>query len=121
MALVERTLPALSRVQIARYAGAVRDFNPVHVDEEFATSRGLPSVIAHGPLTLARALDAIVAQVGAEAIRGFDARLRAPYLPGETMVVVPVDGGVELRSGSGTVLATATLTLAEDQPERSAS
>jgi acyl dehydratase len=115
--LSERTLPALSRVQIARYAGAVRDFNPVHVDEQFATGRGLPSVIAHGPLTLARAIDAIVDQVGAEAIRGFDARLRAPYLPGETLLVLPVEGGVELRSGSGTLLATATLTLAEGDAE----
>ena len=32
----EQTLPPLKRVQIARYAGAVRDFNPIHVDEEFA-------------------------------------------------------------------------------------
>ncbi len=111
MAISETILPALTRVQIARYAGAVRDFNPIHVDEEFAKGAGLPSVIAHGPFTLARALDAIVAQVGAEAVRGFDARLKAPYLPGETLVVSPVDGGVELRAGSGTVLASATLTL----------
>lgn len=117
MGLTETTLPALTRVQIARYAGAVRDFNPIHVDEEFAKSAGLPSVIAHGPLTVARALDAIVAQVGPQAVRGFEARLKAPYLPGETMVVVPVEGGVELRAGSGTVLATVIVTL-DEQDQR---
>jgi acyl dehydratase len=113
MAITETTLPALTRQQIARYAGAVRDFNPIHVDEEFAKASGLPSAIAHGPLTLARALDVLVAQIGADKIRGFDARLKAPYTPGETMTVTPVDGGIELRNGSGAVLATVALTLAE--------
>jgi acyl dehydratase len=113
MAINETTLPALTRQQIARYAGAVRDFNPIHVDEEFAKASGLPSAIAHGPLTLARALDAIVAQVGAERLRGFEARLKAPYTPGETMTVSPIEGGIELKTGSGTVLATVKLTLAD--------
>jgi acyl dehydratase len=111
MALREQTLPPVTRVQIARYAGAVRDFNPIHVDEEYARAAGLPSVIAHGPLTLARAIDAIVSQVGVGAIRSIDARLKAPYTPGEPLVVIPVDGGVELRNGSGQVLATASLVL----------
>jgi acyl dehydratase len=113
MAITESSLPALTRQQIARYAGAVRDFNPIHVDEEFAKASGMPSAIAHGPLTLARALDAIVAQVGVERIRGFDARLKAPYFPGQTMTVTPTDGGVELRDGSGTVLASVNVTLAD--------
>lgn len=113
MPWTEKTLPALNRVQIARYAGAVRDFNPIHVDEEFAKASGMPSVIAHGPLTLARGIDAIVAQVGADAIKGLEARLKAPYTPGETLTVAPVDGGFELRNGSGAVLMTASLTLAE--------
>jgi acyl dehydratase len=111
MPLAEQTLSPLTRVQIARYAGAVRDFNPIHVDDDYARSAGLPSVIAHGPLTLARAIDAIVSQVGVDAIKALDARLKAPYTPGEPLVVVPVEGGVELRNGSGAVLATATLTL----------
>ena len=111
MTLQEQTLPPLTRVQIARYAGAVRDFNPVHVDDEYARAAGLPSVIAHGPLTLARAIDAIVGQVGATSIRSIEARLKAPYTPGEPLVIVPTDGGVELRNGSGAVVATATVTL----------
>jgi acyl dehydratase len=111
MELREQTLPPLTRVQIARYAGAVRDFNPIHVDDDYARAAGLPSVIAHGPLTVTRAIDAIVSQVGAASIRSLEARLKAPYTPGEPLVVVPVDGGVELRNGSGTVLATATVVI----------
>lgn len=49
--LTTATSEPISRVQIARYAGAVDDFNPMHVDEEFAKAAGMPSVIAHGPLT----------------------------------------------------------------------
>lgn len=111
MSLEKQTLPAVTRVQIARYAGAVRDFNPIHVDDEYARAAGLPSVIAHGPLTLARAIDAIVAQVGVGGIKSFDARLKAPYTPGEPLVVIPTEYGVELLNGSGAVLATATVTF----------
>lgn len=114
MPFSEQTLPPLTRSQIARYAGAVRDFNPIHVDEEFAKSVGMPSAIAHGPLTLARGIDAIVAQVGAGALKSLDARLKAPYVPGESMTVVPTEGGgFELRSGSGTVLVVGSLTIEE--------
>jgi acyl dehydratase len=50
-------LPPLSkgpvdRVQLARYAGASGDFNPVHVDEVYARSLGMPSVYAPGMLVM---------------------------------------------------------------------
>lgn len=106
-----RTYPALTRQQICRYAGAVRDFNPIHVDEQFATSAGLPSVIAHGPLTLAFAIDAIVDQYGAGSLRSFRARLKAPFTPGEPLAVVATDDGVELRTKAGSVVATAVVEL----------
>ena len=110
-ALEPITRGPITRSQIARFAAATGDFNPIHTDEAFAQKIGFPSVIAHGPLTLARGLDAIVAQVGAGAVKAVEARLKAPYLPGESLTVVPVDGGFELRDGSGTVLMTALLTL----------
>ena len=37
-----------------RYAGASGDFNPIHVDEEFARSVGLPGRILHGLWTMAQ-------------------------------------------------------------------
>lgn len=104
--------PALSRQQICRYAGAVRDFNPIHVDETFAQASGMPSVIAHGPLTLALAIDSLVAEHGAGNLRRFTARLKAPVPPGEPLEIVRDGPSLEVRTGSGAVVATATVELA---------
>ena len=41
-----------SREQIAAYAEASGDRNPIHLDEAFARSVGLPGVIAHGMLQM---------------------------------------------------------------------
>ncbi|MDX6649667.1 MAG: hypothetical protein QOJ97_1618 [Solirubrobacteraceae bacterium] len=49
-----------------RYAGASGDFNPIHIDEEFATSVGLPGRILHGLWTMAQ-----VARAAEEAGGGF--------------------------------------------------
>ncbi|WP_300019155.1 MaoC/PaaZ C-terminal domain-containing protein [Pseudonocardia sp.] len=109
MSIRESRRGPVNRVQIARYAGAVGDFNPVHVDDEFARAAGLPSVIAHGPLTVTLALDAVVEQLGPDALRSVKARLSAPVFPGDELVVVPVDGGVEVRKADGSVVATVQL------------
>ncbi|HSN05836.1 MAG TPA: MaoC family dehydratase [Candidatus Angelobacter sp.] len=45
----------LQRVNLVMYAGASGDFNPIHWNERFARSVGLPDVIAHGMLTMATA------------------------------------------------------------------
>jgi len=50
-----------------RYAGASGDFNPIHIDEEFATSVGLPGRILHGLWTMAQ-----VARAAEEAGGGFE-------------------------------------------------
>ncbi|GAA0993042.1 MaoC family dehydratase [Acrocarpospora macrocephala] len=41
------------RVNLVMYAGASGDFNPIHWNERFAKSVGLPDVIAHGMFTMA--------------------------------------------------------------------
>lgn len=111
MRLQGATLSPLTRVQICRYAGAMRDFNPIHIDDEFARRAGMPSVIAHGPLTLSRALDTIVAQVGARSVRRLDARFKAPYLPGQSLIVEPTGNSLQIRTAAGGLLAIAELTL----------
>ena len=45
----------VDRSNLVRYAGASGDFNPLHWNERFAKSVGLPDVIAHGMLTMALA------------------------------------------------------------------
>ena len=54
-----------------RYAGASGDFNPIHIDEEFAKSVGLPGRILHGLWSMAQ-----VARAQTEAAGGPD-RLKA--------------------------------------------
>jgi acyl dehydratase len=48
-----------------RYAGASGDFNPIHIDEEFARQVGLPGRILHGLWTMAQ-----VARAHTEAVGG---------------------------------------------------
>jgi acyl dehydratase len=47
-----------------RYAGAAEDFNPIHVDEEFARSVGLPGNILHGLYGMALLARGLVEQLG---------------------------------------------------------
>lgn len=110
----EASTEPVRRHQIARYAAAVDDFNPMHVDEDFATSAGMPSVIAHGPLSVALALDAIVAQVGADRCRRLDARLTAPVFPGDVLTVTPTDDGADVAKQDGTVVLKLTLEIEGD-------
>ena len=71
-----------------RYAGASGDFNPIHIDEEFAKSVGLPGRILHGLYTMA-----VVARAQTEAAGGPDRlkRLRVQFrgmgLPEQEIVV----------------------------------
>ncbi len=56
-------LPALKvtpdRYLTYRYAGASGDFNPIHIDEEFAKSVGLPGRILHGLWTMSQVARAV--------------------------------------------------------------
>ena len=51
-ALPERVF-SINRELLKAYADASGDQNPIHQNEEFALSVGLPNVIAHGMLTMA--------------------------------------------------------------------
>ena len=61
-------LPALSvpiqRLNLIKYAGASGDFNIIHWNERFATSVGLPNVIAHGMFTMGAAIRVVTDWVG---------------------------------------------------------
>jgi acyl dehydratase len=70
-----------TRDQIADYAEASGDRNPIHLDDDFSKTVGLPGVIAHGLLQMG-----LVATVAAEAAGGPD-RLRRLYCRFSGMVV----------------------------------
>ena len=46
------TKPAITKVQIVKYAGTSGDFNPLHTDDAFAQKVGMDGVIAHGMLVM---------------------------------------------------------------------
>lgn len=107
---INRSLGTLTLEQIIRFSGAVQDFNPIHYDDAFARAAGLPGVIAQGPLTYLLALDALVAEVGANALGSFAVRLKAPVQPGDTLsLTCSPDGKVVLKAGEAEALVgTAT-------------
>jgi acyl dehydratase len=98
---VGMTLPEkvfyIDRTLLKAYADASGDQNPIHQNEEFALSVGLPNVISHGMLTMALAGKYVTEWAGGSAnVREFSARFIKP-------VIVPAGEKVDL-----TVVATVT-------------
>jgi len=85
-----------------RYAGASGDFNPIHVDEEFARSVGLPGRILHGLWTMAQVARAQTeAAGGPERLKRISVQFRGMGLPEQEVVVT---GTVtEIRNGCAVI------------------
>ena len=76
-----------------QYAGASLDRNRIHWDERFATSVGLPDVIAHGMFTMGSALNVVTDWLGdAGRVLEYGTRFTKP-------VVVPWEGGADIEVG----------------------
>ena len=93
----ERMDVTFTTEQIAAYAEASGDHNPIHVDGDFARSVGLPGVIAHGMLQmglLARAAGA------PDRVRRLACRFSGMVRPGDTVTFAaePADGSVRLTA-----------------------
>ena len=72
----------------ARYAGASGDFNPIHIDEEFARAVGLPGKILHGLWTMAQVARAQTeAAGGPERLKRLSVQFRGMGLPEQEVVV----------------------------------
>lgn len=81
----------LDRAALVRYAGASRDFNPIHWNARVATEVGLDDVIAHGMLTMGQAVRVVTRWTGDPgAVVEYGVRFTRP-------VVVPDPGGVDLE------------------------
>ena len=75
----------ISRTQLALFAGASGDHNPIHLDDEEAKSGGLPGVIVHGMLTMAFLGQALTGWVPVSRVRSWNARFVAMAFPGDTI------------------------------------
>lgn len=82
-----------------RYAGASGDFNPIHIDPEFAQAVGLPNTILHGLYMMGLVARAATESAGGDprALKRLSVQFRGMGAP-ETEIVVSgevksVDGG----------------------------
>jgi acyl dehydratase len=95
-----RTTP--DRFLTVRYAGASGDYNPIHIDEEFAKSVGLPGRILHGLYSMAQVARAQTeAAGGPDKLKRLSVQFRGMGLPEQEIVVT---GTVrEVRDGVAVV------------------
>ena len=94
------------RYLTVRYAGASGDFNPIHIDDEFARSVGLPGRILHGLWTMAQVARAQTAAAGGpERLRRLSVQFRGMGVPEQEIVVTSEVR--EIRDGVAVVAAEA--------------
>jgi acyl dehydratase len=71
-----------------RYAGASGDFNPIHIDEQFAQAVGLPGRILHGLWTMAQVARAQTdAAGGPERLKRLSVQFRGMAIPEQEVLV----------------------------------
>ena len=72
-----------------RYAGASGDFNPIHIDKEFAQAVGLPQNILHGLYSMAQVARAHTEAAGGDprALRRLSVQFRGMGMPEQEIVV----------------------------------
>lgn len=91
------SLPSASQTvtqsSIHTYADLSGDYNPLHVDEEFAAKTPFGGTIAHGPIALQTLFVALSEWCGSEGLPagvGLKVTYRAPVRPGDTITFVPL-------------------------------
>ena len=89
-----------------RYAGASGDFNPIHIDTEFAQQVGLPRNILHGLYSMALVARAAAATADGDprALKRLSVQFRGMGVPEEEITVtgtVREDGVLDLEAAQG--------------------
>jgi len=88
-----------------RYAGASGDFNPIHIDDEFAKAVGLPRNILHGLYSMGLVARANTALAGGDprALKRLSVQFRGMGMPEQEIVVT---GTVSSADGNRVTIAT---------------
>ena len=112
------------RFLTVRYAGASGDFNPIHIDEEFAKSVGLPGRILHGLWSMAQVARATTdAAGGPEKLKALSVQFRGMGVLEQEVVVTgtvrSVEDGVatvdaEARQGETRIIRNAVAEISLD-------
>ncbi|MFD4931259.1 MaoC/PaaZ C-terminal domain-containing protein [Peribacillus butanolivorans] len=108
--------PAVTKVQLVKYAGASGDFNPLHTDDAFAKEIGMQGVIAHGMLVMGFLGEYVMKLAGDTAVpSNFRMRFGAVTIPGDQITCSAFVNNVYEEKGQRFV----TLDLiAEKEPEQ---
>ena len=95
--------------EINLYAEASGDFNPIHIDLEFAKATPLGGTIAHGMLILAYISQMLTLAFGMNWLTAgkLNVRFKTPARPGDTITVT----GKVLKVENGDVLVTVTCNI----------
>jgi len=101
---MEKTLKSSSRQvdfqSILNYADVTNDYNPVHVDKEFAANSPMGGIIAHGTMSVALIWQALKNTLGVATLNRVHLEIRfvRPVRIDDT-----VTGGGELQAGASNV------------------
>jgi acyl dehydratase len=101
-----------------RYAGASGDFNPIHIDPEFAKSVGLPGNILHGLYSMAQVARACTSAAGGDprSLKRLSVQFRGMGFPEQEIVVT----GETVDERDGTVVVKAEAVQGERRIIRNA-
>ena len=106
------SLPELVRSvtqdQINRYAGVSGDYNPVHLDAEFASHSAFGRIVVHGMLVLAFISEMLTKEFGKDWLDSgrLKVRFRAPVYPGDQVVTFGEVKGITNDEGGNRVNCT---------------
>lgn len=79
----------ITQKHIELYAEASKDFNPIHIDPEYAKKTALGGTIAHGMLSLSYISELMCSVFNESWITNgsLDVRFKTPARPGDTIIV----------------------------------
>ncbi len=91
-----------------RYAGASGDFNPIHIDGEFAKAVGLPGSILHGLYVMGLVARAATDATGGDprSLKSLSVQFRGMSFPEQEIVVTGEVKAVEGETAEIDVVAT---------------
>ena len=107
----------INQEKINKWADAVDDHNPLHVDPDYAKKTKFKSTIAHGPLVLSYISEMMSNWVGTGWIEGgklLDIKFKAPVKPGDR---ITVRGRVKEKSVVGNEILIQCDVFIENQKE----
>lgn len=96
----------ITQEKIERYAKAAGDYNPVHLDAEYAATTQFGRTIAHGMLVAATISELMTASFERDWIASgkLKIRFRAPVFPGDTITATGVVKNTKVTEDGTTVV-----------------